>query len=50
MADSLEIEVCEVSDGNGCSAFIKQSSEKRLPDNSNGLKIEQLRRRETLTL
>ncbi len=49
VADSLEIEVCEVCDGNGCSAFIKQSSERRLPDNSNDVKIEQLRRRETLT-
>ena len=50
VADSLEIEVCEVCDGNGCSAFIKQSSEKCLSDNSNDLKIEQLRCRETLTL
>jgi hypothetical protein len=50
MAYSFEIKVCEVCDRNGCSAFIKHSSEKRLPDNRNHLKVEQLRRHETLTV
>jgi hypothetical protein len=50
VAYSFQIEVCEVCEGNGGSAFIKHSSEKRLPDNCDHLKVEQFRRHETFTL
>jgi len=50
VAYSFQIKVCNVCEGNGCSAFIKHSSEKRLPDDCDHLKVEQLRRHETFTL
>ena len=49
VAYSFEIKVCEVCEGNGGSALIKDSSEKRLPDDCDHLKVEQFRSHETLT-
>jgi hypothetical protein len=50
VAYSFEIKVCEVCEGNGGSAFIKRSSEKRPSDDCDHLKVEQFRRHETFTL
>jgi hypothetical protein len=50
VAHSFEIKVGEVCEGNGGSAFVKDSREKRLPDNCDHLEVEQFRRHETFTL
>jgi hypothetical protein len=50
VAYSFQIEVCDVCEGNGGSAFIEHSGEKRPPDNCDHLKVEQFRRHETFTL